>query len=349
MDAFFASIEQRDHAQWQGKPLVVAHDGPRSVVSAASYEARQYGIRSAMPSVTAKRLCPQLIFAPHRFEVYKEVSHQIMEIFKEHTDLVEPLSLDEAFLDVTVNKQNIVTATEVARRIKDSIHRSTQLTASAGVSYNKFLAKIASDYQKPNGLFVIKPSQGEKFVESLPIERFFGVGKVTLEQMHRLHIYTGKDLKTFSPEALTAQFGRRGLEFYRNARGIDLRPVESQYERLSLGAEVTLDADTCNLDELRLVINELAIEVMQRMRRKQFQGRTVTLKVKYADFSIRSRSHTLPLPIASETELKRTAHALMQDIEFLLPVRLLGLSIKHSKGKETDNRQLLLPFDDSWG
>lgn len=349
MDAFFASIEQRDHAQWQGKPLVVAHDGPRSVVSAASYEARQYGIRSAMPSATAKRLCSQLIFAPHRFEIYKEVSHQIMEIFKEHTDLVEPLSLDEAFLDVTVNKQNIVTATEVARRIKDSIHRRTQLTASAGVSYNKFLAKIASDYQKPNGLFVIKPSQGEKFVESLPIERFFGVGKVTLEQMHRLHIYTGKDLKTFSPEALTAQFGRRGLEFYRNARGIDLRPVESQYERLSLGAEVTLDADTCNLDELRLVINELAIEVMQRMRRKQFQGKTVTLKVKYADFSIRSRSHTLPLPIASETELKRTAHALMQDIEFPLPVRLLGLSIKHSKGKEIDNRQLLLPFDDSWG
>lgn len=226
MDAFFASIEQRDNADYKGKPLAVGYSGARGVVAAASYEARRYGVRSAMASTTALRKCPHLIFVMPRFEVYKSVSRQIMDIFHEYTDLVEPLSLDEAFLDVTENHKQMASATQIAQEIKQKIQETTGLTASAGVSFNKFLAKIASDYNKPNGLFVVKPKDAERFVETLSIEQFYGVGKVTAERMHRLGIKTGADLKQWSEQSLLTKFGKAGHSYYQNARAIDNRPVE---------------------------------------------------------------------------------------------------------------------------
>ena len=226
MDAFFASIEQRDNADYKGKPLAVGYSGERGVVAAASYEARRYGVRSAMASKTALRKCPHLIFVMPRFEVYKSVSRQIMEIFHEYTDLVEPLSLDEAFLDVTENHKQMASATQIAQEIKLKIQETTGLTASAGVSFNKFLAKIASDYNKPNGLFVVKPNDAERFVETLSIEQFYGVGKVTAERMHRLGIKTGADLKQWSEQELVTKFGKAGHSYYQNARAIGDRPVE---------------------------------------------------------------------------------------------------------------------------
>ncbi|HLP05808.1 MAG TPA: DNA polymerase IV, partial [Paludibacter sp.] len=248
MDAFFASIEQRDNPDYRGKPLAVGHAGTRGVVAAASYEARKYGVRSAMASKTALRKCPQLIFVMPRFDVYKSVSSQVLEIFREYTDLVEPLSLDEAFLDVTENHKNMPSATHIALEIKQKIFEKLSLTASAGVSFNKFLAKIASDFNKPNGIYVVTPETAAQFVEKLEIEKFYGVGKVTAKRMHQLGINTGADLKQWSIEGLVANFGKAGHFYYQNARGIDHRPVEPQHIRKSVGAETTFGHDTDNLD-----------------------------------------------------------------------------------------------------
>lgn len=329
MDAFYASIEQRDNEEYQGKPLAVGYAGDRGVVAAASYEARKYGVRSAMPSKTALRKCPHLIFVPARFDVYKYVSNQIMDIFLEYTDLVEPLSLDEAFLDVTENHKNIPYATQIAKEIKKKIYETTSLNASAGVSYNKFLAKIASDYKKPNALFVIRPKDAEAFVESLPIERFYGVGKVTAQKMHQLGIKDGLELKSRSEAELVANFGKAGHMYYMNARAIDDRKVEPNRERKSVGAENTFSNDIESLDELAIELDEIAQDVINRIERSGFLGRTITLKAKYADFRIITRSKTLIAAVTDYSTLYNTGFELMKDINLSAKVRLLGLSIKN--------------------
>ena len=329
MDAFYASIEQRDNEEYQGKPLAVGYAGDRGVVAAASYEARKYGVRSAMPSKTALRKCPHLIFVPARFDVYKSVSNQIMDIFLEYTDLVEPLSLDEAFLDVTENHKNIPYATQIAKEIKKKIYEATSLNASAGVSYNKFLAKIASDYKKPNALFVIRPKDAEAFVESLPIERFYGVGKVTAQKMHQLGIKDGLELKSRSEAELVANFGKAGHMYYMNARAIDDRKVEPNRERKSVGAENTFSNDIESLDELAIELDEIAQDVINRIERSGFLGRTITLKAKYADFRIITRSKTLIAAVTDYSTLYNTGFELMKDIDLSAKVRLLGLSIKN--------------------
>lgn len=329
MDAFYASIEQRDNEAYRGKPLAVGYDGPRGIVAAASYEARRYGIRSAMPSVTARRKCPHLIFVDSRFDVYRSVSRQIMNIFHEYTDLVEPLSLDEAFLDVTENYQNIPSATMIAKEIKQRIYDETHLTASAGVSYNKFLAKIASDYNKPNGLFIIKPKEAERFIETLEIERFFGVGKVTAKRMHQLGIKNGWDLKQRSESDLVAVFGKAGAIYYQNVRGIDNRPVESHRERKSIGAEMTFETDYDSFEILSRELRAIAGEVIERISKKQFKGRTVTLKVKFADFKNITRSKTVPEAVTDYDALYNLGYDMLKEVDISPKVRLLGLSIKN--------------------
>lgn len=347
MDAFFASIEQRDHEEFRGKPLAVGYAGDRGVVAAASYEARKYGVRSAMPSKTALRKCPHLIFTQSRFDVYEYVSNQIMNIFLEYTDLVEPLSLDEAFLDVTVNHKNISIATDIAREIRQRIFEATSLTASAGISYNKFLAKIASDYNKPNGMFVIKPKDAERFVDSLEIERFFGVGKVTAKRMHQLGIKTGFDLRQKSEHELINLFGKTGHIYYLNARAIDNRVVEPNRIRKSVGAENTFAVDLANLDELFPELENIAKELMSRIKEDSFLGRTITLKVKYTSFRTITRSHTIFNPITDYQTLWNLSTALAQNIDFSEKIRLLGLSIKNSDTSSwQEGIQLTLDFKD---
>lgn len=350
MDAFYASIEQRDNEAYRGKPLAVGYAGARGVVAAASYEARRYGVRSAMSSSMALRKCPHLIFVPARFDIYKSVSNQIMEIFYEYTDLVEPLSLDEAFLDVTQNHKNIASATQIAEEIRAKILAATDLTASAGVSYNKFLAKIASDQRKPNGLFVIRPKDAEKFIETLQIEQFFGVGKVTAKRMHQLGIETGLDLKQRSEQELVSVFGKIGHLFYENARGIDNRIVEAHYIRKSIGAETTFDRDIDSYEELTIELNEIAKEVINRISKRDFKGRTVTLKVKYADFKNISRSKTFLNPVTDYQALYDAGLELLRLVDITPKVRLIGLSLKNNdnEGHETwgDAIQLRINFDD---
>lgn len=331
MDAFYASIEQRDNVAYKGKPLAVGYSGPRGVVAAASYEARRYGVRSAMASKTALRKCPQLIFAHPRFDVYKSVSRQIMEIFHEYTDLVEPLSLDEAFLDVTENLKNISSATQIAQEIKQKILETTNLTASAGVSFNKFLAKIASDQNKPNGLFIVKPKVAEQFVETLAIEQFFGVGKVTAKLMHQLGIKTGWDLKQRSENELVSIFGKAGHIYYLNARAIDDRPVESQRIRKSISSETTFDRDIDNLEELAIILDEVAKDTFDYVVKKGFKGRTVTLKIKYANFKIITRSQTFPNHITDYDFFYKTGYELLQNVDLSPKVRLIGLGVKNNE------------------
>ncbi len=330
MDAFYASIEQRDYPEYRGKPLAVGYAGPRGVVAAASYEARRYGVRSAMASKTALRKCPHLIFVPARFDVYKSVSRQIMEIFHEYTDLVEPLSLDEAFLDVTENNMNIASATQIAQEIKQKIRDATNLTASAGVSFNKFLAKIASDQNKPNGLFVVKPKVAEQFVESLAIERFFGVGKVTAKVMHQMGIKTGWDLKQRSENELVSVFGKAGHVYYQNARAIDYRPVESQRIRKSISSETTFDRDIDSLDELAVELDAVARDTFDYLQKKKFKGRTVTLKIKYADFKIITRSRTFADAVEDYESFYKAGFELLKLVDLSPKVRLIGLGVKNS-------------------
>jgi DNA polymerase-4 len=346
MDAFFASIEQRDHEAYRGKPLAVGYAGARGVVAAASYEARRYGVKSAMPSKTALRKCPHLLFVPPRFDVYKSVSSEIMNVFFEYTDLVEPLSLDEAFLDVTQNHKNITIATQIAREIKQKIFERTALTASAGLSYNKFLAKIASDYNKPNGLFVIRPKDAEQFVENLAIEQFFGVGRVTAQKMHQCGIKTGADLKLRTELQLIQLFGKSGHLYYQNARAVDERKVEPDRVRKSVGAENTFSSDIDVLDELIPELQVITRDVIRRTTKSEFRGRTITLKVKYADFRVITRSKTVARLVTDYDTLYNAAMEMLREVDVTPKVRLLGLSIKNAENLVwRDALQLTLNFE----
>jgi len=330
MDAFYASVEQRDNESLRGKPIAVGYSEARGVVSAASYEARKYGVRSAMPSITAKKKCPHLIFVPARFDVYHEVSRQIREIFLEYTDFVEPLSLDEAFLDVTRNHKNNPSASLIAKEIQQKIREVTGLTASAGISYNKFLAKIASDYKKPNGFFVIPPEKAEAFIESLKIEQFFGVGKVTAGKMHENGIYTGADLKQRSEMDLVRWFGKAGRTYYQNARGIDNREVEPNRITKSISNETTFLEDKTDLTLLTVELYHLAKEVFERFNEEKFYGKTITVKIKYNSFKIITRSKTLPVKITDFELFWSTARKILKQTELTEPVRLLGLGISNA-------------------
>jgi len=348
MDAFFASIEQRDNVDYRGKPLAVGYAGPRGVVAAASYEARKYGVRSAMASRTALSKCPQLIFVMPRFEVYKSVSRQIMEIFHEYTDLVEPLSLDEAFLDVTENFKQIASATQIAQEIKQKISDTLGLTASAGVSFNKFLAKIASDYKKPNGLFVVKPEDAEQFVETLTIEQFYGVGKVTAERMHQLGINNGSDLKQWSEQGLVSNFGKAGHMYYLNARAIDDRLVQEQRIRKSVSSETTFEKDIDKYEDLLPELDKLTVEVIEYIGKNNFKGRTVSLKIKYADFKVITRSRTFQVPVSEYETLYKAGSELLGLVDLSPRVRLIGIGIRNNEEESglQENMQLRIQFNE---
>ncbi len=333
MDAFYASVEQRDDPALRGRPVAVGGSRERGVVAAASYEARAFGVRSAMASVTARRRCPELVFVKPRFEVYKAVSQQIRAVFAEHTALIEPLSLDEAYLDVTDNRQDLPTATEVARAIKARIREETGLTASAGVSYNKFLAKLASDHRKPDGLYVITPRMGPAFVASLPIGRFHGVGPATEARMLRLGIATGTDLAAKSLAFLQEHFGKAGAYYFGVARGIDERPVRANRVRKSVGAENTFPADLHDREAMRDALGPILDKVWRHCAANGIGGRTVTLKVKYADFTQVTRSRSFPTAVASRQALEAVSLGLLDGV---LPVqrgvRLLGISLSGLDG-----------------
>jgi len=329
MDAFFASVEQRDNPDLRGKPVAVGGSSLRGVVAAASYEARQYGVHSAMPSVTAKRKCPDLIFVRGRFDAYKTVSRQIRDIFEDYTPLVEPLSLDEAYLDVTENLKGMVSATDIAREIRARIREATQLTASAGVSYNKFLAKLASDQNKPDGLCVIRPEQGEAFVAGLPVRKFHGIGPATAAKMQRLGIETGADLRARSLEALTQHFGVSGKHYYWISRGIDRREVRPDRERKSIGAENTFFTDLTAFDAAWRELEPLIDKVWRYADTNRVHARTVTLKVKFSDFQIITRSHTGSAIVAKD-DLVNAVNGLLLNV-FPPPkgIRLLGVSLSN--------------------
>jgi DNA polymerase IV len=345
MDAFFASIEQRDNPRLRGCPVAVGRPEARGVVAAASYEARKFGVFSAMPSVIAQRKCPHLIFVPPRFDVYKQVSETIMDIFKQYTPLVEPLSIDEAYLDVTTNLINNPSATLIARDIKHKIFQSTQLTASAGISINKFLAKTASDQQKPDGLFVIEPAQAEAFIARLPIKKFYGVGEKTAIKMHQLGIFTGHDLKQWTLNGLVSQFGKAGHFFYQIARGIDNRPVMPERERKSVGIENTFQSDIKNREDLHEQIQILIDGLWRRVERFGKFGRTTTLKIKYENFEQHTKSRTLPLPIQTISQLTAVTTALFSQIDCLMAIRLMGLTMSGFDDEREEAIQLTIDFD----
>ncbi|MDO5531649.1 DNA polymerase IV [Sutterella sp.] len=328
MDAFFASVEQRDRPELRGKPIAVGHAERRGVVATASYEARRFGVHSAMPSSRAKQLCPELIFVEGRMAHYREISAAIREIFERYTDLVEPLSIDEAFLDVTDNKLGLEYGTEVARRIKMDIRRELSLTASAGVSYNKFLAKIASDWRKPDGIFTIHPTRAQEFIDALPIEAFWGVGPATAKRFHEMGISTGYALRMRSFTELTDRFGAAGALFYKFARGIDSRPVKTSRVRKSVGCEETFLDDIAGFEALSERMAGIAADLTRRISRHDFRGRTITLKIRFADFTTKTRSMTALVPYVAEPAILEAGMKLLSGIE--IPpegVRLLGLSV----------------------
>jgi len=348
MDAFYAAVEQRDNPLLRGKPVIVGGDpGSRGVVATCSYEARRFGIHSAMSSVRAYRLCPQAIFVRPRFEAYRAVSLQIRELFHEYTDLVEPLSLDEAFLDVTENKHNIEFATKVARAILSEIRERTGLTASAGVSYNKFLAKVASEVNKPAGLTVVTPEQAESFIAELSIRRFHGVGRVTEKRMLERGIASGADLLQCSLEELQRLFGSSGEYFYNIARGIDNRAVVPNRIRKSIGKETTLDEDSADKGEMMIVLGKLAERVAGLVEGHNAGGQTLTLKVRYDDFQSVTRSHTQTNPIDDAKSMLLLAELLLDKTEAdRRPVRLLGLTVSNLTRDIPidDSAQMELPF-----
>ena len=346
MDAFYASIEQRDNPALKGKPVAVGGDSKRGVVAAASYESRKFGVKSAMSSVLAKKLCPGLIFIRPRFEVYKSVSELIMEVFHEYTDLVEPLSLDEAFLDVTFNKMGIPSATKIAIEIKEKIKQRTGLTASAGISVNKFLAKIASDMDKPDGIYLIRPGKVERFVEKLPVEKFFGVGPVTASKMHSMGIFRGIDLKRMEREELHRYFGKSGDFYYDISRGIDNRPVNPERIRKSVGTEETYEKDLRKQFEIVAALYEIEKELDSRLKRKNFEGKTLTLKVKYNDFQQVTRAKTINNKIDSFEKLHKLSKELLYSFKYdEKPIRLLGLSVSNAEDNEKEEPvQLTLDF-----
>jgi DNA polymerase-4 len=342
MDAFYASVEQRDNPDLRGKPVAVGGSRERGVVAAASYEAREFGVRSAMPSVTAKRKCPNLILVKPRFDVYKTVSLQIRAIFAAYTPIIEPLSLDEAYLDVTENLKEIVSATQIAETIRAKIRTETGLTASAGISYNKFLAKLASDYRKPDGLFVITPRMGPAFVENLPVEKFHGVGPATTVKMNRLGIKTGFDLREQTLAFLQQHFGKPGPYFYWIARGVDERPVRADLIRKSLGAENTFSADIFTYEAAREALLPIIEKVWRICEGAEIRGRTVTLKVKYGDFQQITRSRTGHAPFSARAEIELLSYALLEP---LFPVtkgiRLLGITLSSFSEKQLEREPQL--------
>jgi DNA polymerase-4 len=328
MDAFYASVEQRDEPALRGQPVAVGHEGTRGVVAAASYEARTFGVRSAMPSTRASELCPGLIFRRPRFEVYRTVSRQIRAIFADYTALIEPLSLDEAYLDVTEDRRGIGSATRIAEVIRQRIRADTGLTASAGVSYNKFLAKLASDQNKPDGLCVIRPGEGARFVAALPVRRFHGVGPRGAEKMAALGIHTGADLATHGIDFLREHFGAQADYLYRAARGIDLRRVAANRPRKSVGGERTFARDISTGPMLREALDNIIAIVWADVEKARATGRTVTLKLRLADFTLLTRARSLPAPVASCEEFALIGHALLEEVLPLpQPVRLMGLTL----------------------
>ena len=344
MDAFYAAVEQRDFPELRGKPLVVGGlpDGRGGVVATASYEARQYGIRSAMSSKQAQKLCPYAIFVRPRFEAYKEVSQKIRAIFYRYTDLVEPLSLDEAYLDVTEDKLGIGSAIEIAKQIKQAIKDELHLTASAGVSINKFTAKIASDMNKPDGLTFIGPSKIERFMEKLPVEKFFGVGKVTADKMKKQAIHTGKDLKKLSEERLTQLFGKSGKFFYHIVRGIDRREVQPNQEIKSISSEDTFSYDLPKGEELSDWLAHITKAAFKRVVHYQMYGRTITLKVKFEDFKIITRSMSFPNAIKDADEALSITEMLLNNLAFEgQKVRLLGVSFSNFAELKATKQQLV--------
>lgn len=344
MDAFFASVEQRDNPDLRGKPVAVGGNGARGVVAAASYEARKFGVRSAMPSVTAKRNCPNLIFVNHRFDVYREVSKQIRNIFAQYTDLIEPLSLDEAYLDVTNNKKEIESATQIATEIRSAIKQETQLTASAGVSYNKFIAKIASDQNKPNGQCVISPANGPKFVAHLPVQRFHGIGPVTAAKMNKLGIMTGQDLKKMSLDWLKAHFGSSATYFYKAARGEDDRPVSPNRIRKSVGVERTYSENLNDMAAIQEAIDRLTPTLWERIKSAKTSGQTLVLKIKFSDFKQITRSHSSNQTFNTIQSIEAASSLLLKSLpQPIKPVRLLGLTLS-SLDDEDKDPQLSLPF-----
>lgn len=343
MDAFFASVEQLDNPELRGKPVAVGGSGERHVVAAASYEARKFGVKSAMPSITARKLCPDLIFVRHRFERYEEISGWIFEIFREYTDLVEPLSIDEAFLDVTKDKKNICSATLIARSIKDDIKIRTGLTASAGISVNKFLAKIASGINKPDGICLIAPENAEKFIEGLPIEKFYGIGKVTAERMHRLGIHSGYELKQWDLLSLVRNFGKTGKFYFDIVRGIDERPVETNSERKSIGTEMTYEKDLTTRFEIIAELYKVEKELMERIEHSGTTGRTVTLKVKFSDFRQITRSRTIQNYICNFQVLHEEVSQIRKSLNLEgTRIRLLGVSISNLESDDCSDKQLKL-------
>lgn len=346
MDAFFASIEQLDNPELRGKPVAVGGSGVRHVVAAASYEARKFGVHSAMPSVTAKRLCPSLIFVKHRFDRYIEISEKVFSIFREYSDLVEPLSIDEAFLDVTRDLKNICSATLIANQIKAEIKSRTGLTASAGISFNKFLAKIASDIKKPDGLFLITPEDAGKFIDELPVGKFYGIGRVTSEKMNRLGIHKGSDLKKMDLLFLIRNFGKAGKFYFDIVRGIDERPVEPDSERKSLGTELTYEKDLTTRFEIIAELYNLEKELMERLRNAGTAGRTITLKIKFSDFRQLTRSKTFPAFIRNFEMLHKGVTEIRRSLDLEnVKIRLLGVSISNLENDDSADKQLYL-FDD---
>ncbi len=347
MDAFFASVEQRDNPELRGKPIAVGGSKLRGVVAAASYEARVYGVRSAMPSVTAKRLCPDLIFVRHNFARYKEVSDQIRDIFLSYTDLVEPLSLDEAFLDVTNPKRGPASATLIARAIRKEIWETTQLTASAGVSFNKFLAKVASDINKPNGMKVITQEEAPAFIATLPVKAFFGIGKKTAERMEKMGFRTGADLLVLTELEMAQRFGKLGRRLFKIVNNTDDRPVNPNRNRKSIGAERTYSEDVATRALMQEKLSWLAEKIFSYQKERQNFGRTLTLKMKTPDFVTHTRSRSFGGEIRSLAAMKAAAHQLLdENIEEVPVVRLLGLSVSNLEREGGEGVQLLLPFEE---
>jgi DNA polymerase IV len=332
MDAFYASVEQRDNPRYKGKPIVVggSPEGRGGVVAAASYEARRFGVRSAMSSKKALQLCPDLIFVYPRFPAYKEVSNRIHEIFQRYTDLIEPLSLDEAFLDVTVDKQGIGSAIEIANRIRQSIKDELHLTASAGVSINKFVAKVATDMNKPDGLTFIGPSKVESFMEKLPIDKFYGVGSVTAEKMKSMGLHYGADIKKLSETELVKHFGKPGRFFYKIVRGQDDREVKPDREIKSVSAEDTFPHDLTSLEEMNPELDKIASMVADRVQRHGLKGKTITLKIKYSDFKLITRSKSFNTAVDDLETISETAKQLLELTDLLgKKIRLLGISVSN--------------------
>lgn len=352
MDCFYAAVERLDNPALCGLPLAVGHNGERSVVSTASYEARRYGVHSAQSIQVAKRLCPDLVIVEPHMKRYKEISAQIHDIFHRYTDLIEPISLDEAFLDVTVNKPGIELATDIAQAIRQAISTELHLTASAGVSYCKLLAKIASDYNKPNGLCVIHPDRALQFLSTLEVEKFWGVGPQTAERMHQMGIYTGLQLREYSLYGLTQAFGKRGRIFFEYARGIDPSPVVAEWERKSVSCETTFDTDIWKPAAITIELYHTTLELVRRLRKQEFRGRTLTLKVKYADFTQVTRSVTQRAVLDRKELILPLAKGLMTKVAYSesRPIRLIGLGVTRSADEDLkDELQRIepeLPFEE---